>query len=115
MGWPSVTLAVWVVSAALVAVPNVAVMLVLEKVPLETAALRTVTAPELAFTPPVVAVHRKFRSAPVRGATKVASVAVVLVKAVVPGPGGSEYIDDVAVAVPVTTPVRRSAGDDTPL
>jgi hypothetical protein len=89
MGWPSDTLAVCVVSLVLVAVPNVPVMVELEKVPLETAAVRTVTAPELAFAPPAVAVHCKFRSVPVRGATNVTFVAVVLVKAFVAAPAAT--------------------------
>src|SRR5260370_33495013 len=108
-------LAVCVVSCALVPVLNVAVRVVLENVPLETGALRTVTAPELAFTPPVVAVHWRFRRVPVRAAMKVALVAVVLVNALVAAPAASRNSVEEAVAVPVPTADSTTDGDAMPL
>ena len=102
-------------SLALVLVPNVPVIPALENVPLESAALLTVTTPELEFTPPVLAVQFKFRSVPARGAINVEFVAVVLVSALVAAPAATRYSVAEADAVPVPTAVSSTDGAAIPV
>lgn len=84
--------------------PNVAVIADALKVPVPSAAVRTVTTPELALTPAAVAVQTRFASVPVNGATSALVVAVVLVNAVLVAAGATRNNVVLAVAVPVPTP-----------